>query len=122
MPFPKSETQLFEDHGLFETVIHPPRDYPSTHTAKVGKSQATHSERTRARLLASAPEIMNQRRCLAEHPFAQIKCGVMTNGRFLLRGLAGARAEMALAVLVRNLRRVMTILGNRALIGRLTPA
>lgn len=72
--------------------------------------------------LASAPDIMKQRRCLAEHPFAQIKCGVMTNGRFLLRGLSGARTEMALAVLVRNFKRVMTILGNRALIERLAPA
>jgi transposase len=74
------------------------------------------------RRLASAPDIMKQRRCLAEHPFAQIKCGVMANGRFLLRGLSGARTEMALAVLVRNLRRVMTILGNRALIRRLALA
>jgi transposase len=72
--------------------------------------------------LASAPDVMKRRRCLAEHPFAQIKCGVMTNGRFLLRGLRGAKTEMALAVLVRNLRRVMTILGNRALIARLALA
>lgn len=69
--------------------------------------------------LASAPDIMKQRRCLAEHPFAQIKYGVMANGRFLLRGLTGARTEVALAVLVRNLRRVMTILGIRVLIERL---
>lgn len=72
--------------------------------------------------LANASDIMKARRCLAEHPFAQIKCGVMTNGRFLLRGLTGARTEMALAVLVRNLRRVMTILGNRTLIARLALA
>lgn len=74
------------------------------------------------RRLAEAPDIMKLRRCLVEHPFAQIKRGVMTDGRFLLRGISGASTEMALAVLVRNLRRVMTILGNRGLIERLAPA
>jgi len=72
--------------------------------------------------LADAPEMMQWRRCLAEHPFADLKCWVMGNGRFLLRGLGGARAEMALAVLVRNLKRVMNLLGNRALIARMAPA
>lgn len=78
-------------------------------------------ERMKQRL-ANAPDMMKQRRCLAEHPFADIKCWVMGNGRFLLRGLSGARTEMALAVLARNLRRTMTILGNRALITRFASA
>lgn len=72
--------------------------------------------------LAAAPQILKQRRCLAEHPFAQIKTEVLGNGRFLLRGLSGTRAEMALAVLARNFKRVMNILGNRRLIERLAPA
>jgi hypothetical protein len=69
--------------------------------------------------LAAAPEMMVRRRSLAEHPFGQIKCWVMGDARLLLRGLRGARTEMALAVLARNLKRVMNILGNRELIARL---
>jgi transposase len=73
--------------------------------------------------LALAPEMMSRRRSLAEHPFAQIKYGVMGDrGRLLLRGLKGARAELALAVLARNLKRVMTILGPKNLAERLASA
>lgn len=75
-------------------------------------------ERMAARL-AAAPGMMAKRRSIAEHPFGQIKRWVMGDGRLLLRGLQGARAEMALAVLARNLRRVMTIVGNEALIERM---
>lgn len=78
-------------------------------------------ERMKKRL-EQVPGRLRQRRCLAEHPFAQIKCGVMADGRLLLRGLRGARTEMALAVLVRNLRRVMTILGVPKLLRELAPA
>ena len=72
--------------------------------------------------LSDAPGMMKSRRCLAEHPFADLKCWVMGNGRFLLRGLNGTRAEMALAVLARNLKRVMNILGYRPLTERIALA
>jgi len=72
-----------------------------------------------AERLAAAPEMMKKRRSLAEHPFGQIKCWVMGNGRLLLKGMQGARAEIALAVLARNLRRVINILGAKDLVGRL---
>jgi transposase len=72
-----------------------------------------------AKRLAAAPDMMRRRRSLAEHPFGQIKCWVMGDGRLLLRGLQGARTEIALAVLARNLRRVMNIVGNKALISRM---
>src|SRR4029078_6209304 len=78
-------------------------------------------ERMLARL-AAAPRVMAQRRSLAEHPFAQLKCWVMGDGRFLLRGLQGSKAEMALPVLARNLRRVISILGTKATIARLAQA
>ena len=75
------------------------------------------------RRLAQAPQMMGLRRSLAEHPFAQIKYGVMGDrGRLLLRGLQGARTEMALAVLARNLKRVMAILGTRNIVKRLASA
>ena len=69
--------------------------------------------------LADAPDMMAKRRCLAEHPFGQIKCWVMGDARLLLRGLHGARTEMALAVLARNLKRVGNILGTRNFIATL---
>lgn len=73
--------------------------------------------------LAQAPQMMTRRRSLAEHPFAQLKYGVMGDrGRLLLRGLKGARAEMALAVLARNLKRAIAILGARNLAERLASA
>lgn len=72
-----------------------------------------------AKRLANAPDMMIKRRSLAEHPFGQIKCWVMGDARLLLRGLQGARTEMALAVLARNLGRVVNILGTRNLIARL---
>lgn len=78
-------------------------------------------ERMAARLEA-APRMMARRRSIVEHPFGQIKRWVMGDGRLLLKGLPGARAEMALAVLARNLRRVMTIVGNEALIQRMARA
>lgn len=69
--------------------------------------------------LASAAEMMRHRRSLAEHPFADLKYWVFGEPRFLLKGLRGAKAEMGLAVLARNLKRVANILGNRALAQRL---
>jgi transposase len=72
--------------------------------------------------LQNAPDTAKLRRCLAEHPFADLKCWVLGNGRLLLRGLRGARTEMALAVLVRNMRRVMNILGVQNLIRQLAAA
>lgn len=73
--------------------------------------------------LATAPEMMARRRSLAEHPFAQIKYDLLGNrGRLLLRGLQGARAELALAVLARNLMRAMAILGARKLVQHLAVA
>lgn len=69
--------------------------------------------------LEEQPHMLARRRSLAEHPFGQIKCWVMGDGRLLLRGLRGARTEIALAVLARNLRRVINILGTQALIARL---
>jgi transposase len=72
--------------------------------------------------LAKDPGVMKQRKAIAEHPFAQIKYWVMGDGRLLLKGLQGAKTEMALAVLVRNLSRVINILGSRTLIARLAQA
>jgi transposase len=68
-------------------------------------------ERMRERM-KRYPEAMALRRETAEHPFANLKYRILGNGRFLLRGLSGAGAEIALAVLAYNFRRVLNLLGS----------
>lgn len=87
----------------------------------VGRHDHVEALERMVQRLAAAPEMMRKRRSIAEHPFGQIKCWVMGDGRLLLRGLQGARTEMALAVLARNLRRVISILGTRKLLQRMAP-
>ena len=60
--------------------------------------------------LAARPEILKQRREIAEHPFGSIKHW-MNQGTFLLRGLEKVRAEFSLTVLAYNVIRVMNIVG-----------
>ena len=75
-------------------------------------------ERMRRRLEAN-PRVMALRRETAEHPFANLKYRILGNGRFLLRGLRGAGAEMALAVLAYNFRRALNLLGSGVMTKRL---
>ena len=56
------------------------------------------------------PELMELRRNVVEHPFGTIKW-LLGRPRFLVRGLAKAQGEWALAVLGYNLKRVMAIMG-----------
>jgi transposase len=56
----------------------------------------------------------------AEHPFALLKA-ILADG-FLVRGLAKVQGEMALAVLVVNLRRATNLIGIDKMIERLRPA
>jgi transposase len=44
------------------------------------------------------PQMMASRRSIVEHPFGNLKQWLFGNGRFLLRQLEGAKAEMALAM------------------------
>jgi transposase len=75
-------------------------------------------ERTRQRL-ERYPAAMALRRESAEHPFANLKYGILGNARLLLRGINGARGEMALAVLAYNFRRALNLLGASAMRQRL---
>jgi len=71
-----------------------------------------------ARGCAGAPrprsEAMRLRRQTAEHPFGTIKCW-MGRTHFLTMTLPKVATEMALNVLAYNMKRVMTIVGVRAL-------
>ncbi|WP_439450808.1 IS1182 family transposase [Stenotrophomonas sp. ATs4] len=59
----------------------------------------------------ATPEAMKRRRCTVEHPFAGLKYRIFGHPRLLMRGLAGAAAEMAIATTVWNLKRAMALLG-----------
>jgi transposase len=63
----------------------------------------------------ATPEMMRLRRSTVEHPFASIKYRIFEHPRFLLRGLAGAQAEISLAAIVYNLKRMMKVLGGNRL-------
>lgn len=71
-------------------------------------------ERMEVRMKAH-PEMMGHRRSIVEHPFGNLKQWIFGNGRFLLRQLQGARAEMALAVQAYNLKRAIQVLGAQKL-------
>jgi transposase len=64
--------------------------------------------------LDHAPEMMRVRRQTVEHPFGTIKAW-MGATHFLTKTLDRVRAEMSLHVLAYNLKRVMKLLGNDAL-------
>src|SRR5437868_2124789 len=55
--------------------------------------------------------IMQLRRRTVEYPFALLKYAIFGHPRFLLRGLEGARCEMALAVMVYNFKRMLNLIG-----------
>src|SRR5438128_4172965 len=66
-----------------------------------------------AQRMQAHPDMMVSRRSIVEHPFGNLKQWLFGNGRFLLRQLEGARAEMALAVNAYNLKRAINVLGVR---------
>lgn len=63
----------------------------------------------------AAPELLKRRHALAEHPFGGLK-HLLGYPRFLVRGLKKVNAEMALAVLGYNLKRVINLRGAGNLI------
>lgn len=68
-----------------------------------------------AKRVAASPHMMALRRQTVEHPFGTIKHRILGNARLLLRGLQGARAELSLAVLAYNLKRVINMKGSSSL-------
>lgn len=64
--------------------------------------------------LDEAPDSMRIRRRTVEHPFGTLKAW-MGATHFLTKGLERVRTEMSLHVLAYNLKRVMNLIGNEAL-------
>jgi transposase len=67
------------------------------------------------------PELLKQRKTLAEHPFGTIKRG-MNQGFFLLKGIRKVTTEIGLTVLSYNLKRVLNIMGVEQMISSLAKA
>jgi transposase len=68
----------------------------------------------------ATPAAMQLRRRTVEHPFAILKYIIFGHPRFLLRGLAGTRTEISLAVMAYNLKRLLNLMGGVALRTALT--
>ena len=67
----------------------------------------------------NAPEAMQARRQSVEPVFGTLKHRVLGNARLLMRHLSGASAEMALAVLAYNLKRVCNLMSSAQLKAKL---
>ena len=75
-------------------------------------SRHLHEETLQRMGQRATPEMMRLRRSIAEHPFAALKYHIFGHPRFLLRGRAGAQAEISLATIVYNLKRMRSVLGG----------
>ena len=64
--------------------------------------------------LGRAPDPMTLRRCTVEHPFGTIKAWMGTT-HVLTRRLRNVGTEMALNVLAYNIKRMISLIGIRAL-------
>lgn len=58
------------------------------------------------------PEAMRLCRSIVEHPFATMKYRTFGHPRRLMRGLSGAKIEIALATMAYNLKRITKVLGT----------
>lgn len=79
-------------------------------------SRRAHEEELEVMLarLDEAPDSMRIRRRTVEHPFGTLKTW-MGETHFMTKGLERVRTEMSLHVLAYNLKRVMNLMGNEAL-------
>lgn len=73
-------------------------------------------ERT-ARRVEQNPQLLKKRKGIVEHVFGFMR--LSGHDRFLLRGLEKVRAEFSLSALTYNLRRVINLLGVKALLAAL---
>jgi len=65
------------------------------------------------------PELLKERKKLAEHPFGTIK-RAMDQGYFLTKGIKKVTTEISLTILSYNLKRVINILGVQKMVTVMT--
>jgi hypothetical protein len=67
------------------------------------------------------PELLRERKKLAEHPFGTIK-RAMDQGYFLLKGIKKVTIETSLTILGYNMKRVINIMGVEKMINSMKEA
>ena len=77
----------------------------------VSRHQYEETLQASAMRVEQAPHMMRIRRSTVEHPFGTIKHQILGNARLLVRGLRGAKAELSLAVMAYNFKRVSNMKG-----------
>jgi transposase len=70
----------------------------------------------------ATPERMRLRKSTVEHPFGTLKYRIFGHPRLLLRGLPGAKTEIAIAIMAYNLKRMIKLLGATQMTRTLTTA
>lgn len=78
-------------------------------------SRHLHDDALQRMTERATPALMRLRRSTVEHPFGTLKYRIFGHPRLLLRGLNGARTEIALGILAYNLKRITNLLGGRKL-------
>ena len=82
-----------------------------THAPRRGLARHLHEDALNRMEERVTPEAMRLRRSTVEHPFATIKYRIFGHPRLLMRGLTGAKAELGIATMAYNLKRLMKVLG-----------
>ncbi len=82
-----------------------------TQATRRGLARHLHEEALNRMQERITPEAMRLRRSTVEHPFATIKYRIFGHPRLLMRGLSGAKVEIALATMAYNLKRITNVLG-----------
>jgi len=104
----RRKLHLYQRSGCNQCVLQP--QCTSVDTRRITRNfHEAVSERSQARIQAD-PSLMMRRMAIAERPFAVLK-QAMALRRFVCRGLAGARAEMAIAVTGYNLKQMINRIG-----------
>lgn len=82
---------------------------------RISRSEHEHLIEEMERRLKERPDMVDRRRCLAEHPFGSLKRWMGCH-YFLLRGLNKVKTEFSLMTFGYNLRRAINIVGVQRLI------
>ena len=93
-----------------------------THAPRRGLARHMYEDALNRMQERVTPEAMRLRRSTVEHPFATIKYRIFGHPRLLLRGLSGAKAEIGLAAMAYNLKRITNVLGATKLTNTLHEA
>jgi len=110
---PRRKLHVYQRSGCNQCALQPDCTTADTRSITRNFYEAV-SERSQARILAD-PSLMVRRMAIAERPFAVLK-QAMALRRFVCRGVAGARAEMAIAVTGYNLKQMINRIGVRQML------